>query len=202
MPKSLVFCDDDAKIKECAQCGEMLPFEKFHLQKGGRGGVSSKCRACRCKQGKDQYKPRGAPRFCDTEKQIQACSRCAKILPFDCFFKQRKSKNGINPACKQCARADIKRQRAAKPHRYRNWKLKTKYGLTLERYEAMLETQGGLCLVCKNAMKKPVVDHNHTTGAVRGLLCHKCNTGIGFFDENVSYLAGAIEYINLTNKQG
>lgn len=54
--------------------------------------------------------------------------------------------------------------------------LKTKYNMTREDYEAMVVVQGGKCLVCSTNSEKLVIDHDHITGSVRGLLCNACNT--------------------------
>lgn len=76
--------------------------------------------------------------------------------------------------------------------------LEKRYGCTLAMYEQMFEDQGGLCKICR---KEPdskygrlCVDHNHQTGALRGLLCHLCNHGIGQFKDNPVFLAAAIAY--------
>lgn len=72
-------------------------------------------------------------------------------------------------------------------------------GITVEQYHAMVAAQSGLCAICQ---KLPVgrspylhIDHNHTTGVVRELLCPKCNTGIGLFDETPELFAAALAYL-------
>lgn len=74
-----------------------------------------------------------------------------------------------------------------------------KYGLTLKCYEKMEKKQKGLCLICKgeepSKKKKLVVDHCHSTGKVRGLLCSKCNQGLGYFMDDIQSLKIAIKYL-------
>jgi hypothetical protein len=74
--------------------------------------------------------------------------------------------------------------------------LKNKYGISLEEYDAMLARQGGRCATCK---RRPVgrlcVDHCHVTGKVRGLLCRKCNIGIGHLDDDTEVLQSAADYL-------
>lgn len=81
----------------------------------------------------------------------------------------------------------------------REGKLKHLYGITLADYDNMLASQGGVCAICHSdspgAGGRFQVDHNHATGAVRGVLCNKCNTGIAIFDDNVDVLKSAIKYI-------
>lgn len=79
------------------------------------------------------------------------------------------------------------------------------YNLTVGEYNAMFRDQKGLCAICgkKETRKsrhggicKLSIDHSHTTGKVRGLLCIKCNFGIGQFDEDVERLLKTIKYLN------
>jgi hypothetical protein len=81
----------------------------------------------------------------------------------------------------------------------RKSELKSKYGLSQEQYDAMLVTQGGQCALCRadapGGKGSWHVDHCHTTGRVRGLLCHHCNLGLGNFRDNPVVLAAAIEYL-------
>lgn len=84
------------------------------------------------------------------------------------------------------------------------YNLKNLYGLTLGEHEKILASQGGVCKVChKLELRRHKdggavalhVDHDHETGAVRGLLCHKCNIGLGSFDDNPERLRAAADYI-------
>ena len=71
----------------------------------------------------------------------------------------------------------------------RNW---AKYGVTPEQYEQMMLDQNGVCAICnQSCIRALAVDHDHETGVVRGLLCWKCNTGLGRLEQ---YLDRAIEY--------
>lgn len=72
-----------------------------------------------------------------------------------------------------------------------------KYGLSLEDYDRLLLAQGGCCGICGNANgnKRLAVDHDHTTGKVRGLLCDSCNQGLGFFKDSVERLEAAIQWL-------
>lgn len=69
----------------------------------------------------------------------------------------------------------------------------TKYGLTVQQYDEMLAEQKNLCKICKKEPKRIVIDHNHNTGDVRGLLCVRCNSCLGWFEtygtEAKGYLA-------------
>jgi len=95
-----------------------------------------------------------------------------------------------------------KQKNATQEGRQKNraWFYKRKYGITLEDYDAMLEKQGGCCAICKSETSKRndyfMVDHDHETGAVRGLLCSPCNSAIGLLGDNISTLQNAINYLS------
>jgi hypothetical protein len=79
--------------------------------------------------------------------------------------------------------------------RYFKW-IMERYGLSERDYDAMLTRQNGLCAICKDWMVEPNVDHCHTTGKVRGLLCSSCNIGLGNFKDSQRLLAQAIVYLD------
>ena len=73
-----------------------------------------------------------------------------------------------------------------------------KYGLTLGDYEALSDAQGGNCAIClgpDETGRRLAVDHCHETGKVRGLLCGRCNAGLGFFRDAPNVLRQAAEYL-------
>jgi hypothetical protein len=88
------------------------------------------------------------------------------------------------------------RQRRA-PHAARANRLKKEFNLTLEEYAALSATQGGTCAICGCLPgDTPLcVDHCHTTGRVRGLLCRLCNTALGQFQDSMERLARALLYL-------
>lgn len=75
--------------------------------------------------------------------------------------------------------------------------LKRKFGITLDEYQTIFEQQNGLCQICKQTSpsKLLAVDHDHTTGKVRGLLCMNCNVVLGHLKDNKSTLRAMIEYL-------
>jgi hypothetical protein len=73
------------------------------------------------------------------------------------------------------------------------------YGISVEQYDEMFETQGGVCARCGNPpqeIKKLAVDHCHKTGRVRGLLCGPCNTYLGRLEANLDQLQRDLNYLN------
>lgn len=90
-------------------------------------------------------------------------------------YKSRKNKNSLQYLCK-------------------------KYGITQDDYNRMFVEQGGCCKVCGvhqvSLRNRLSIDHDHITGKVRGLLCIKCNSAIGYVKENISILESMIKYLN------
>lgn len=75
--------------------------------------------------------------------------------------------------------------------------LKFNYGIDIVEYERLFDLQGGVCAICNlGVMGNLSVDHDHETGEVRGLLCDKCNEGIGCLKEDPGILLKAVEYLN------
>ena len=103
-------------------------------------------------------------------------------------------------------KADFMREyRKKNPDIFRNIELKKNFGISLDEYNKMLKDQNGVCKICGNPemtyhnnsdrLRNLAVDHCHTTGKVRGLLCSRCNQGLGNFRDNPDFLAKAISYL-------
>jgi Recombination endonuclease VII len=114
--------------------------------------------------------------------------------------------NGLVAIRRERHRISASVQRNTKREHYRKikrqWDLSTRFGISNEIYDEMLKSQNGLCAICFTdhpSNKKNVVcffvDHDHATGKVRGLLCEKCNRGLGLFRDNQGFLARAIDYL-------
>ena len=71
------------------------------------------------------------------------------------------------------------------------------YGLTKDDYQQMLENQRGRCAICgkEPIRRKLAVDHDHETGLIRGLLCFRCNFGLGWFQDDISRLRRAVSHL-------
>lgn len=119
---------------------------------------------------------------------------------------RRRSSNG-DTYCGECRKQRREKEQKLRTPEYnrrvgRRSRLKTSYGLTIEQYDEMLATQNGVCAICKrgSSNKKHLhVDHCHATGKVRGLLCHYCNIGIGYFQDDPNTLQRCILYLNRAN---
>ena len=84
------------------------------------------------------------------------------------------------------------------------WHLRTTYGITIEQFNAMSDSQLGRCAICLELLRPAHgthVDHCHKTGKLRSLLCQKCNRGIGHFDDDPFRLEAAATYIRRHNAE-
>lgn len=149
---------------------------------------------------------------------MKTCSKCKRSLSLDSFHRHALGAQGRRSNCRECTReyakdwrkknrdrnaalgkASYRKHRTARLEWGWRWKLKARYGMTAEEYGAMLVAQGGLCAICRRAPsgrhKRLVIDHDHVTGRVRGLLCRACNSAIGYFMENVLVVEAAVAYL-------
>jgi hypothetical protein len=151
-----------------------------------------------------------------SEKEAKRCSQCKEIKSLSLFYHCATAKDGLQSHCKACeykrkkaysktpeAKATWKRSnkrarsKPGYPGKYRKYHLRTMYGLSVEAWDKLLIDQGGRCAICGNGFvgKEPFVDHNHGTKRVRGLLCHKCNSVLGYGRDNVVILRAAARYL-------
>lgn len=87
--------------------------------------------------------------------------------------------------------------RADNPDWWRERHLRNTFGITVAEYDKMLKAQDGRCAICGRVprTRRLAVDHSHTTGTVLGLLCSRCNRGLGPFEHNTEVLKRAIMYM-------
>lgn len=134
----------------------------------------------------------------------KACKGCKEIKPLEDYYPNKRYKDGRLSLCIPCERDRvntwIKSKGTKEKYRRKLYSVKWKYGITREEYEALLARQKECCLICgihKSLCKYEtlVVDHCHTSGKIRGLLCHHCNAGLGHFKDSTEVLQVAIDYL-------
>lgn len=137
----------------------------------------------------------------DFENGIKRCSRCKDEKPLDAFSKNRSAKDGLAHNCKDCSKeisknSSYERDPVKRAAYMKEYHRKRMYDLTNEEVDEMLLLQNFGCAICKEQMGDvPDIDHNHETGAVRGLLCRSCNVGLGLFNDDPDTLTNAILYL-------
>lgn len=141
---------------------------------------------------------------------LKRCNLCGCQKPLGDYGLDRTRRDGRNPRCKDCARPISRANAIAwnrrNPERMVNNHLRRAFGIDLAEYERLLAAQGGVCAICRNPEKAHAkrqgisnrlsVDHDHVTGAVRGLLCRACNFGLAAFEENREHMANAMAYLS------
>lgn len=90
-------------------------------------------------------------------------------------------------------------QRVA-PMKKRDAQLRRDYGISLAEYQKLFKQQNGECAICSKKSDKTLhVDHNHETGQIRGLLCFRCNYGLGYFKDSLSQFKRIVKYLEDSN---
>ena len=137
------------------------------------------------------------------------CTKCRIEKPPSEFYKDPTAKDGRDSRCKSCGIARASAYFTSPEGRLSNRKAHYKRhygpGMTPERYDKMFSEQNGVCAICGQPeivvdkrygkVEELSIDHNHETGQVRGLLCHKCNQGIGLLKHDKVRLSKAISYL-------
>jgi hypothetical protein len=171
--------------KVCGRCKEDLPEEAFSPSQFVRSGAW--CRDCSSSYARDRR--HGVIQV----PTVKACLNCGKDI------------SHMRAHAKWCSSScTAKGFRAANPGHSRWYVLKCVYGIDQEAYEALMLAQGGLCAICKCELVEDLpkgnprqinIDHDHETGAVRGLLHSGCNVGLGQFEDSIERLRAAIVYL-------
>lgn len=153
----------------------------------------------------------------------KTCKGCGETKTEAEFYRSRRTRDGLRGKCRVCTLAECKvytavpenkkrkrdneRARGRSPEQIRRQRLWTWHRLRWEEYEALLESQGGVCKVCKNP--EPAghgrfhVDHDHNCcptkkscgKCIRGLLCSRCNPMIGMAKDDPEVLMAAAQYL-------
>jgi hypothetical protein len=129
---------------------------------------------------------------------LKRCSSCKVEKPLDCFSPQSNGPHGRRSACKECEAQRGRRLTVRNPISRRSAWLKHKYGIDVGEYNRLLESQHGVCALCSRSCatgRNLAVDHEHSTGEVRGLLCQACNTALGKFQDNPTLMRQAADYV-------
>lgn len=132
-----------------------------------------------------------------TDSSHKTCTECGATQKPEAFSKSPTSRDGRRGKCRSC----VKEEDAV---RYRDEVQETlflrRYGITLDDYAQMLKRQGGKCALCatdtpSGRWGRFVVDHCHTTGRVRGLLCNSCNVALGRLGDSPESIQRALAYV-------
>lgn len=171
--------------KTCNSCRRTLPLTDFYYRSNRRQGrrtertYSFRCKACDREAVRTAKAIRGArPKSAPGTK---ACRRCWAVKPANQFNRTKYRSDGLVSECRTCQRDKM-------------------YGLNPGEWDDMFAGQGGVCAVCSqpgthDGGRGLVVDHCHSSGHVRGLLCNSCNAALGMLRDDPALFLRAIEYL-------
>lgn len=131
------------------------------------------------------------------------CKKCGEVKDIEEFVTNKTCKEGKAHTCKVCDAKRRKKHREDNPDMFRDTTYKYLYGISLEDYNTMFKEQEGKCAGCgKHQLDlnhRLVVDHCHTSGEVRGLLCNQCNSVLGYVYDDPKTLKNLIKYLEKGN---
>lgn len=164
--------------RTCGLCRADKPVSAFSYRNKGKGKLQARCKTCCSVQFKEY--------------------RLANLDKFREYKQSRRPENAARAA-------ELRRKRKAEAPlrefmRKRNAHLRVTFGLDHTEYDAILARQGGVCAICGTddpgrGSSFFHVDHCHGTGKVRGLLCNRCNLGLGYFQDDAERLVAAATYL-------
>ena len=202
--------ESPTRSKRCSTCKQTLLETDFYREKNRPDGLQCLCKKCTYDSQKRYY-----ARSQQGDLQVQRyCPDCKRTLPSTAFYKNRLGVGGLQTNCKECQRqrkstwvADhMERSRGiSRKHYwsgggrenslYRSRKAHT--GITRQQYDSLMISQNGCCAICGKPPRKNslYVDHCHSCGEIRSLLCVNCNKAIGCANEEITKVAMGILYI-------
>ncbi len=150
---------------------------------------------------------------------MKTCTKCKELKPRSEFYFSDGKRINLKSRCKKCHVARSVQRHRENPDRtiwektwaqknkekMRGYRLKCRYGISVEEYDLLLEKQNGVCAICQKpeavvdprylTPRKLAVDHCHKSGKIRGLLCYACNTSIGKFGDDIETIKNILTYL-------
>jgi len=195
--------------KVCTRCKQEKPVEMFCKHKRMKDGLNSWCKSCANEVAKinrendpELYRERCKKYYRTHTERVSAANKKYRAA----HTEETKLKNKLY---RENHKEEIKEYRCSHVEYHRTKRrechLKHQYNLSQEEYEALVNFQKGVCAICGKeetavdprykTVRKMAVDHDHETGKVRGLLCSRCNKGIGAMEDSPELLLKAVVYL-------
>lgn len=175
-------------MKTCCHCKQSKPYSEFHKNRSQPDGYAHRCKSC-IKEYYDEPKMRSQRNqqkrdyYSQNKEEIDAKQKVYYYTNREEILEKQRERYHTNPSVRERHIASA---------------IKSKHGITAEEYQELydkfFEAQGGVCRIC-GMDDKLVLDHNHETGEYRGLLCNKCNRGLGYFQDDPDVLLSAYQYL-------
>ncbi len=180
---------DPPGLKECPDCGETKSRAEFRRNGHRPDGLSFYCRVCFSKRDKEAYRRRQAQKGRIVRERVsvpdghKGCPHCEEVKPLSEWPRNRQSSDDYGSYCKTCHGV-----RSARDYLRRTYKLESK------DVRVLIRQQAGMCPICLGARPEHV-DHDHATGAIRGVLCFNCDAALGQFKDRPDVLRRAAAYV-------
>jgi len=201
-------------IKVCNKCNQELELFSYSVKESSTGKLSNTCKSCTSEYSKQHYQNSKDKRklqmkewgISNRDKRNEIAKRYRVNNPDKAAESQKKWKSENKEHLDLYHKEYFSKEEKRDKRRIRNYINGLKnYGLTLEEYESLVKEQNNQCKICSFKFKSfrecnkpqliPQIDHCHTTGKVRGLLCTLCNISLGGFKDNINTLQNAIKYL-------
>jgi hypothetical protein len=196
------------KYHICCICNKEKLITDFYKDNSKKFGISDTCKVCSKKYSRE-YAQNHHNKVIEYQNEYREKNKNKKQEYQKQYYeKNKKELRAYRAKYKNEHEEEIKEQqkqyRLKYPEKIKNHDLLSGHGITLNDYNKMLKEQNNGCAICGNPetdkevnkkVKSLSVDHDHKTGKVRGLLCSKCNKGIGLFQDNIKLLQSAINYL-------
>lgn len=181
--------------KVCSRCLQRQPLTAFYQDQRYRFGVTGQCRDCRNQVAANWATGNKLKHLTGSAavKTRKRCITCKLEKPITEFSKMPGKRDGFASRCKSC-RNSIEGASRLTTTRWKSNHLWSHYRMTIQDLQAMVDRQGGVCAICQQAWRRPVLDHCHDTGAVRGVLCDRCNNWLTPL-EQPEFIANASRYL-------
>lgn len=200
---------DDLELgsKECRVCGERKDFINFFQEKRSRDKVGTICKEC---YNSSHYHGRKRKTLDDFDFNIQTnskeCHVCKERKSAEFFHRAASSRDGLTSRCISCDNKIREEQNSKKKlklsTKQRINRIKKLYNISELHLSNMMDSRRGCCDICGGSLIVPednrgsyTIDHNHSTGEVRGLLCHDCNVMLGRAKDSPSILLAGYNYL-------
>lgn len=152
----------------------------------------------------------------DYKEKVRKCKKCSEEKPLELFRKNKSCAEGRTYECLVCTREYKRNLEASNKEHFKKYKkkyrtqgsrraecIKKDYGISYDEYVDIYNRDLGKCRICSKTLaiektenlETASIDHCHKSGRIRGILCGKCNIGIGMFDENLDLLLKARDYL-------
>jgi hypothetical protein len=179
--------------KRCPSCGETKSTTAFGTNRSLGDGLSFYCLECNRERSNARYRRHRRAQGFEVRDHswipdgYRWCPSCRQPVAHDDYTRNSRTASGFGSRCKACKSAED-----SAAYFYRTYKL------TQNAVADLRVAQGDLCAICDEPEPQHL-DHDHSTGAIRQLLCQRCNHGLGLFRDDPIVLHAAGYYVSLHN---